>query len=162
MGTSMKANQPPPPAAVTELKVFTTISKQFPMKQQNWKWVIVVDDDDDDDKWNSLMNLLPGTGVAGTGNWNTDADEIITGMDGADGAFLYAHTELNKGVTYLRGTALLRGDKGDTSPEFIVVSEMARIYLHSTNDVLVTKTTRQWLMDAKNNMLASNTVTENR
>lgn len=124
VGTFIKDGAPPSADAVAEAKIFGQVARQFPLREKQWKWVIVADDA----LWHQLI--------------------IRMGFRDDPRISYYGQTDLEGHQTYIRGWTLLHPDQPDAAPEHVIAHEMAHVYLHSTDEVVVDKTAHQWMKDA--------------
>jgi hypothetical protein len=120
-GTFLKVGKPYPVEAIAEEKVFAAIAPRFPMKQQAWKWIIIVDEP----MWKQLIMRM--------------------GFRDDPSVSYYGETDLEGGVTYIRGFTLLHPDQTDARPEHVISHEMAHVYLNSRDEVLVDQTADKWM-----------------
>lgn len=120
-GTFIMAGKPLPADAIAEEKVFVTIAPRFPMKRQHWLWIIVVDEP----MWKQLM--------------------VRMGLPDDPRISYYGQTDLQDGVTYIRGYTLIHPDQPSARPEHVISHEMAHVYLNSADEVLVDHTADVWM-----------------
>jgi hypothetical protein len=121
-GTFVKTGKPLSSEAIAEEKIFAQIAPRFPMKSQAWQWIIVVDEP----MWKLLM--------------------VRMGFPNDPRTSYYGQTDLQDGVTYIRGYTLLHPDQPDAKAEHVISHEMAHVYLNSADEGLVDRTADAWML----------------
>jgi hypothetical protein len=101
------------------------------MKEKKWQWIIVADDA----AWKLLM--------------------IRMGFDANEHIEYYGQTDIDHGITFIRGWTLTHPDRIEANPEHVIAHEMAHVYLHSRDEKLVDETAEQWLTKLAADKLAA-------
>ena len=132
LGTFVKEGVAPPPEAVSEAKMFIDIAKAFPLKERTWRWIIIADDT----MWYQML--------------------IKMGIDHNQQVEYYGQTDIDRGITFIRGWTLLHPDRSgfEGCPEHVIAHEMAHVYLHSRDEKMVEETARQWVIKYRGNETA--------
>ena len=102
-----------------EMSVFVKLASVYPHPKSGWKFYIVCDES----TWKEFMQQS---------------------FFSTDGMEHYGETDIDKGVTMIRGWKLIHPDLGVT-PDHIVAHELAHIMLHSRDERKVDAQAYMWI-----------------
>jgi len=119
LSTFAKLGKPIPAICLQQVEVFKTIAKNYPLPA-SWKFLIACDDV----QWGLFLR-----------------HEGIT----LDGRTHYAETDIQGGMTVLRGETLLYPDAPGAMPDHVIAHELAHIALHGEDEAKVESITQEWL-----------------
>ena len=117
--TFRKPGEPIPAVCLQQIEVFKAIAKNYPLPV-SWKFLIACDDA----QWNLFLR-----------------HEGIN----LDGRIHYAETDIQDGITVLRGVTLLRPDAPGAAPDHVIAHELAHIALRSEDEDKVESMAQEWL-----------------
>jgi len=127
LSTFSKPGEPIPAVCLQQIEVFKAIAKKYPLPL-TWEFLIACDDA----QWNLFLR-----------------HEGIN----LDGRIHYAETDIQDGITVLRGETLLHPDAPGAAPDHVIAHELVHIALRSEDEARVESVVQEWLSRPRRNRI---------